>query len=419
MKKPDIIFLHTDQWSHRAFSADKSDVVLTPASDRMFAEGMRFESAVASAPICVPNRSSWYTGLMPSEHGNLANGRPWTLRPDAPDLGQWLSAKGYDCYYGGKWHVTGRSERASFQVFFGGHPLGEIMDDGLAQSAEALLASRKSDKPFFLNVGIMNPHDCCYIDLSNNADYSTKFGIQPLLDLPDNPPDYDPSRPIQGRPDHWNAGAVRLYRYYYYRMCEMADQALARIHAAVQQYCDPDNTIVIYSSDHGEFNGHRNLLKKGLLYDPAQRVPLSISGPGIRAGSINTTHIPGAVDVTATILDYAGVEPMPDMQFAASLRPVLEGRSDAPLHEYTPTETLQGGLTHGFRAGEFKSIFNATRKTTELYHLPSDPFEQRNLAKVPDYADTMAQHQGFYEDFKSRVKLSPGCRQEWQSAGLL
>jgi choline-sulfatase len=356
---------------------------------------------------------------MPSEHGNLNNA--WgKLLKDIPDLGQWLSARGYDCYYGGKWHVTGRNREDGFQVYSHEHPLGEIMDDGLAQSAEALLAGRNPDKPMFFNAGIMNPHDCCYLVMTNGESYATKLGIQPALgdDLPGNPPDYDPARPT-GDGSQWGPEEVRLYRYYYYRMCEMADQALARIHAAVRKYCDPGNTILIYSSDHGEFMGHRNRFFKGLVYDPSQRVPLAISGPGIRAGSINTTHIPGAVDVTATILDYAGAEPMPGMRFAASLRPVLEGRSSAPLHEYTPTETLQGGLTHAFRSGEFKSIFNSRGKTEELYHLPSDPFEQNNLAANPDHAGAMAKHRGYWADFKKRAQPTPKALDEWKKVGWI
>jgi len=417
MKKPDIIFIHSDQWNARAFSADEPGVVSTPASDRIFSEGMRFEGAVASAPICVPNRSCWYTGLMPSEHGNLNNG--WKIREDVPDLGQWLSARGYDCYYGGKWHVTGRDRRDGFRMYCGEHHLGEIMDDGLAQSAEAVLAGRRGDKPIFFNAGIMNPHDCCYLSRRNGDEYAIKLGIQPALGkaLPGNPADYDPSMPMSGGLQ-WGAEEVRLYRYYYYRMCEMADLALARIHAAVRHYCDPENTILIYSSDHGEFMGHRNRFSKGLVYDPAQRVPLAISGPGIQAGSINTAHLPGAVDITATILDYAGAEPMPGMQFAGSLRPVLEGRSSAPLHDYTPTESLQGGFTHAFRSGEFKSIFTGGRRSgEELYHLPTDPFEQKNLAADPDHAETMGQHRGHWADFKKRVRPTPRALKEWEKAG--
>jgi len=427
MNKPDIIFIHTDQWNANAFSIFEPGVVSTPASDRVLAEGMRFDKAVATAPICVPNRSSWYTGLMPSEHGNYGNSG-WNLRKNVPDLGQWLSARGYDCHYGGKWHVTGRERSDSFQVFCHEHPLGEVMDEGLAQSAEALLAGRHGSNPIFLNVGIMNPHDCCYLNFRNENDFATKFGIQPMLgeNLPGNPPDYDPTLPNSGD-DSWGPEEVRLYRYYYYRMCEIADQALARIHAAVRQYCDPVNTILIYSSDHGEFNGHRNRFSKGLTYEPSQRVPLAIAGPGIRAGSINSTHIPGAVDVTATILDYAGAEPMPGMQFAASLRPVLEGRSSELLHPYTPSETLQGGLTHTLRSGDYKCSFFARSGRgapyrrgdghVELYHLPSDPFENQNLADNPSHADTLAQFRAFWGDFKARVKPTPEALGEWKDAG--
>jgi arylsulfatase A-like enzyme len=418
MKNPDIIFIHCDQWNARAFSDYEPGTVSTPASDRIMAEGMRFECAVASAPICVPNRSSWYTGLMPCEHGNY-NNAGWSLRKDVPDLGQWLSARGYDCYYGGKWHVEGRDRKGSFQVYAGAHDLGEVMDDGLAQSTEALVAGRTNDKPMFLNVGIMNPHDCCYLGFSNKDIPATKLGVQRALgkDLPGNPPDYNPRRPIN-LGARWGPEDVRLYRYYYYRMCEMADQALARIHAAVRRYCDPENTILIYSSDHGEFMGHRNRGGKGLVYDPAQRVPLCISGPGIRAGAIDTAQIPGAVDVTATILDYAGAEPMPGMRFAASLRPILEGRSSAPLHDYTPTETLQGGLTHAFRSGEFKSVFGGRRgDIEELYHLPSDPYEQNNLSTDPGHTATMSRHREFWTDFKQRACPTERALKEWRNAG--
>jgi arylsulfatase A-like enzyme len=427
MKKPDIIFIHTDQWNANAFSIFEPGVVSTPASDRILAEGMRFDKAVATAPICVPNRTCWYTGLMPCEHGNYSNG--WNgLGEETPDLGQWLSARGYDCHYGGKWHIGGRDRSGSFQVFCNEHPVGEVMDDGLAQSTEALLAGRNSDKPLFLNVGIMNPHDCCYLDFLHGTDFATKLGLQPSLgdDLPDNPPDYDPSQHTSDAV-RWGPDEVRLYRYYYYRMCEMADQALARIHTAVRQYCDPENTILIYSSDHGEFNGHRNRFAKGLTYEPAQRVPLAISGPGIRAGSINTTHIPGAVDVTATILDYAGAELMPGMHFAASLRPVLEGRGNEPLHPYTPTETLMGGLTQTFRSGDYKcSFFARTGRSgpyrrgdghVELYHLPSDPFENTNLAEDPAHAEAMDQFRGFWADFKSRAKPTARSLEEWKNVG--
>lgn len=419
-KKPDIIFIHTDQWNAEAFSACGETEVSTPFSDRIFEEGMRFDRAVATAPICVPNRTCWYTGLMPCEHGNLSNG--WRIVDEVPDLGQWLSARGYNCQYGGKWHVTGRGTNDGFGVYCGSHALGEVYDDALAQSAEAVLAGRQDDRPLFLNVGIMNPHDCCYLNRSG-TNFAIKLGLQPAIEeaLPGVPPDYDPGQtfPSNSQVVHWGPEELKLYRYYYYRMCEMADQAIGRIHAAVRKYCDPDNTILIFTADHGEFMGHRNRFSKGLLYDPSQRVPLSISGPGIQSGAINSTQIPGAVDITATILDYAGADPMPGMQFAASLRPVLEGRSDAPLHPYTPGETLQGGLTHSFRSGEYKSIFHARRKSEELYHLPSDPWEQNNLAADPGHAGTMEEHRGFYQDFRNRVQLAPLAAEEWAAAGLI
>jgi arylsulfatase A-like enzyme len=417
--RPHIVFLHCDQWNADAFSAIVGPRHLsTPHSDRIFAGGIRFDRAQATYPVCCPNRSSWYSGLMPSEHGVIFNGEQYPMIETLPDLGRWLGARGYDCWYGGKWHITGRKPGQSFQELCGSHPMGEVQDDGVAMAAEAFLRERDSGKPLFLNLGLLNPHDCCYLDFTRR-DLATKLGIGPSLGdaLPPAPPDYDPSRPLASDcAEGWGTPEVELYRYYYYRMCEMADLAVGRIHRAVRRHLDPDKTVFIYSSDHGEFMGHRNRFKKNLCYAPSLRVPLSISAPGLSAaGAVDRDHVCGAVDVTATILDYAGAEPMPGMTFAKSLRPFVEGKPDAPWHGYVPAETMGGGWTQCFADHGFKSIFNYRQKTEELYDVDADPLERNNLAADPAHAGTFARHKAYRDDFNRKIRPSPAFEKEWAS----
>ena len=129
--------------------------------DRIAQDGISFRSSYATMPQCVPARTSWYTGRMSCESGAPTNINH--CRPDIPDLGQWLRGRGGYTVYAGKWHIYGRDVASSFDVIFG-KPVakGEYMDGAVARSCMGYLENYKDEKPFFLNAGFMNPHDCCY-----------------------------------------------------------------------------------------------------------------------------------------------------------------------------------------------------------------------------------------------------------------
>ena len=410
-KRPNIIFCHVDQLHHEAISGLGCTDVSTPNIDRIHREGKSFARAQASYPVCSPSRSAWFTGRMPSENGVIDNG--FALLDEMPDLGHWMSARGYDCFYAGKWHLS-RKVDDCFKVLYPQFGLGERNDDDLAQAIESFLQEHQGEKPFFLSIGFLNPHDCCYLDIPVNDLLTTKLGVESHLDLPPLPPDYNPKLPMASFPKeaeaksrNWTPEEVSLYRYYYYRLVERVDAAVGRVYDAVQNMADAANTLFIFVSDHGEMMGHRNRFKKFVLYDASLRVPLVFVQPGkIAPGTRDLEHIVGGVDLTATILDYAGMEMMPEMNFALSARPLIEG-TPTKWHTYVPAETTYVGVQQSFRAGKYKSIYRVDVLSVELYDTDADPLEQNNLADQPAFASVRQEHDNYQKDYVSKIKPSP------------
>lgn len=413
-EKPNIIFCHVDQLSHNTLSAKGDPNVHTPNIDRIRSDGMSFDLAQGSYPVCCPARAAWYTGRMPSENGVWTNDVP--VVKDMPDLGQWLGARGYDCYYGGKWHIKGRDQGKSFTELYPHRPYGEKDDPHVAQVASALVERRDSDKPYFLNVGFQNPHDICY---TNRERPATKLGMESVLDddLPPLPPTYNRNKPIIGV-EGWGPMQVRLHNYYYYRMIEMADREVGRLYDAVMASPARDNTVFIFTSDHGEFMGYRNRFRKGQGYDQVLRVPLTVVWPGrATPGSADETHCTNGVDLTATILDIAGAEAMPDMTVARSLVPLIDGEQ-IEWREYTAAETQFGGMQHIFRDDRYKSLFNFQHGSVEFYDYRADPNEVENLSKNPAHAEALARHRGYLRDYnENQIVWSPAYTREMRRRG--
>lgn len=407
MERPNILFMHVDQMHGGAVSAYGCGLVHTPRMDQMAAEGHSFRRMYTAMPQCCPARASWYTGRMSKEHGVTVNGYP--IDPELPDLGQWLRRHGdYDCVYTGKWHVSGRKVGQSFDVLHHGHGHGELQDSDIARSAVAYLANRKDDQPFFLNVGFLNPHDCCFPAFREGG--PCKYGIaDDMLDqLPPLPENFDYGYPEHGHPAtrHWTLQDWRYYIYNYYRMVEMVDREIGRVYDAVRNSDLAKNTLIIFTADHGDGAGFHAHISKGYLEEEAWHVPAIVHAPGMaKPGTHDKTHLASGVDVAATICDYAGAPPLPKTTLARSWRPVLEGQ-DVPWREYVVGETSIGPLSTAIREERYKTIFYEDR--AKLYDLRDDPLEQRNLAEDPAHAATLARHRGHLRDYVKSIEVYPG-----------
>jgi len=405
MQKPNIVFVHGDQLHHKALSAYGCKHVHTPNLDRIVQEGYSCMESYCAMPQCCPSRASWFTGRMSKEHGVVVNSYP--IAPTLPDLGQWLRKYGYETVYTGKWHVSGRDVSRSFSVLHRGSGHGELGDSTVARSAVAYLRNRRGDKPFFLSVGLLNPHDCCFPARSHGGPGKYAFASKIRDRLPPLPKNFDSEYGASGMQQvrNWSLQDWRYYIYSYYRMVEMLDHEVGRVYNAVRNSPYAENTLFIFTSDHGDGLGFHSRVSKGFLEEEASRVPAIVSWPGnVKTGLCDTRHLVSGVDIAATICDYAGAPPLPKMTVARSWRPLLEGK-DVPWRQYVVAETSIGPLSVSIRDKRFKSIIYQDR--TKLYDIQNDPLEAKDLADDSNYAAVKKYHREHFREYISRIEPYP------------
>ena len=205
----------------------------------------------------------------------------------------------------------------------------------------------------------------------------------------------------------WDTDKVRLYTYYYYRMVEMVDAEVGRVYDVLRNSRHADNTLFVFTSDHGEMGGHHGLFKKGQFFDAALRVPLvCVFGDRAKVGRRDSEHLVSGIDIPATILDYAGIEPMPKMTVAKSLRPLLEGKR-TKWRDYVVAESNSADGPHrAVCMKDFKAVLNQDRSAS-LYSVKDDPLEMRDLAQDPKYAEPLGRARAFHNEYIDRITLHP------------
>ena len=429
--RPNILFISTDQQTWDAVSAYGNRWVNTPHLDRLAAAGTSFMRSYCTDPVCAPARTSWATGRYTSEAGVPFNGG--RLHADLPDLGQLLRAGGYGAYHAGKWHVDGRDVTGSFAtLYFGARRIlagtGEFYDPATTHAALQFLTRYDGARPFYLQLGFVNPHDVCehwrYHSERETPDPVAQ-GIlreEELPPLPDNF-HYDPQEPllqrVARRDDdcliHWNilrrvrkfsALQWRYLAWSLYRFVEKVDAEIGLVLDALAASRWRDDTIVIFSADHGEAAGRHRMFQKFTLYEESVRTPLVVASLGDRlpvAKGRRLDHLVSGVDLPATVCDYAAI-PAPPRCLGRSLRPLVEGRG-LPRRDRVYLESNYWGralvtATHKY-VTEYRPKAvedyvppgpdSAERGLEQLFDLRADPGETRNLAGAPAQAATLAE----------------------------
>lgn len=405
MNRQNIIFCHVDQMHWNALSGLGNPHLQTPHLDRMHAMGTSFSNHWSANPICCPARACWYTGTPSYTNDTLGNNV--AMRADLPDLGQWMSARGYDCYYAGKWHVPARDVKQSFKVLDYGSPRAEALDSSVTRTAVGFLNNYKEEKPFFLNLGYLNPHDCCYLDIIKGG-YATKLGLEKKLELPPLPKTAT-APPRASYSSTWNEDQRRLYIWYYYRMMEMVDAEVGTVFKALENSRFADNTTFIFTADHGEMLMEHNETKKGGSREAATRVPLLVIGPEVRQGICDTRQISGGTDVTATILDLAGIEVMPEMTDTISLLPALV--DDIPrLKEYVVSESYNAPKNASKRTVYFddhKVVCDRYGKRFLVHDFVNDKYELNELSQTDAGKAAILKAEAYLGDWAKLHKPCP------------
>ena len=411
-KGPNVLFVMTDQQTLRAMSACGNKHVRTPNMDALAATGVRFERSYCTSPVCGPSRSSLMTGRMPHETGVNVNGQG--IDPAIPNLGQVFRRAGYETAWAGKWHLPASYPpadaipgfdylRVKKKVRFA---LGGSTDDPVADEAIRFLR-RGHDRPFLLGVSLHNPHDICGWTGRKPVEQRDPDSLPPLpgnFAVDPNEPEFITwcRRRRKYGPENthtvdWDDTQWRAYLRAYYDFTEQVDRTLGRVLAAVRQAGLEDNTVVLFTSDHGEGCAAHHWVVKLMLYEEPATVPLVIRYPGVvPAGKVDRTHLVWGLDVVPTLCDYAGLRAPREVR-GISLRPLVDDPK-LPGREFLVTE-LQPFRDNPQRLGRMVRtarhkyvVFSEGRRPEMLFDLERDPGETKNLARDPAMQDDLRRH---------------------------
>ena len=398
-RPPNLLFMHVDQLHADIISGYGCQHVQTPNIDRLASEGMSFSQCYVQNSVCCPSRACWYTGRAACEHGVVIN--EWPIRADLPDLGTHFTDGGWESVYAGKWHIPARRVTDSFRVMHFGHGVGEHGDGWTSRAGQAFLHQYDGDKPFFLNLGFLQPHDCCYWVFEETGTHETLPYPQLAGEypgLPANHPFDEATEPklIQQRrgPNspckQWTAEQWRYYVWAYSRMVEMADTEVGRVLDALDDSGHAEDTMVVFTSDHGDGLGRHGMVSKMFLYDEAARVPTIIRWPGqIEAGS-SDDRLVGSLDLTSTLCDYAGLQQLPQTR-GRTLRPLLE-QQNVEWRDVLITEAQRTGRM--VRTPEWKLIRYEDDPNIQLFDMQRDAGEMNNLASQGRHGEVVEQLTG-------------------------
>jgi len=407
---PNVLFLMTDQQHAGMMSCTGNPWLATPAMDRLASEGVRFDRAYCANPVCVASRFSLMTGRMPSAIG-LRSNRPSNddLPPGVLEhgLGFLMRSAGYETAYGGKEHLPRFTARD-----IGFEYICRDEREALA-TACADFITRRRDQPFFLVASFINPHDICYMALRDGAETQAEQDLVrrgvcecdtldralatpsdkglPTLPVNFEPQDDEPEairmmldarsfRAAARR--HWSKQRWREHRYAYARLTEMVDRQIATVLQALRAANLMEDTIIVFTSDHGDMDSAHRMEHKSTLYEEACRIPLIIRLPGqLNAGQVNRTHlVSNGLDLVPTFCDWAGIPAPADLQ-GRSLRGLAESLASPDWRTALPVECATGRaiITDRFKYARYDS--GASRE--QVYDLARDPYEQRNALSDP------------------------------------
>ena len=404
MPKPNILIVLADQLRACSVGYAGEEPVITPHLDRLAAQSAVFTTAISPTPVCTPYRGSMLTGRTALSLGLVLNDIP--LSTNEVSLAHAARGAGYDTAYIGKWHLNGPDRpawvppgaaRQGFDFwaaanfdhnydrsvyFVGDSPEPRVWEgyDAEAQTTLAIdyLVNRKSDKPFCLVLSWGPPHHPYRTVPQKYLNLYDSDALTPRPNCPEMP-----------RKDLWG----------YYAQTTFLDDQLARLVAALDDTRLAEDTLLVFSSDHGDMHGSHGVFKKQWPWDESVKVPFVLRYPRrVKAGSRFDFPL-SAIDIMPTVLGLAGV-PIPDRVEGVDLSPFVTGdRDDAPngvlLMNPCPfsigdprgpdqVPSFQGMRMEyrGLRTSRHTYVRTIDRPWM-LYDNLEDPFQMRNLIDEP------------------------------------
>ncbi len=420
-RKPNILFLLTDDHRADTIGALGNPLISTPNLDGLVRRGTVFTRALSPFPLCVPSRAEILTGCSGYRNGVLP---PMHDQP-TPGLVTWpeaLRSAGYQTAWVGKWHISGRPRTRGYDRSLGlfssgvrtpppqfdtsgrvvtGYAGWVFQDDeghlfpekgiGLtpnisaefADAAIALIEQSQRDRPFFVQVNFTAPHDPLYMPPGFEGRYKP-------ADMPV-PPNFLPQHPF----DHGNFSGrdeelwpwprtkqlVRNELALYYAIVTHLDQQIGRILDALERTGEADNTIVVFSADHGLAIGSHGLRGKQNMYEHTVTVPMIFAGPGVPKGERRNAQV-YLRELYPTLCEMVGVEipaTVEGLSFAAIVKGQKQKLRDEAFGYFADSQRM-------IRGDRWKYMNYPKAKREQLFDLAQDPFELHDLSAAPQHS---------------------------------
>lgn len=387
-KKPNVIVFFTDQQRWDTTGVHGNPLELTPNFDRIALNGTHCFNAFTCQPVCAPARAALQTGKYATTAGIERNGR--TLGTQKT-LAHYFKEGGYTTGYIGKWHLASRDpvpqdEQGGYDFWLGANVLEATSDTyrtvvydknekkiflpGYRTDAQTDAAiryvSEQNEQPYFLFLSYLEPHHQNHVD-----DYPPPDGYRERYTGRWTPGDLA----AMGGSSAYHLGG-------YYGMVKRVDEALGRLMDALKSLGQLDNTIILFTTDHGNHFKTRNSEYKRSCHEASIRIPMALCGPCFNEGG-RITELVSLVDMPPTLLDAAGLPIPKEMEG----RSILDGRknwpddifvqiSESQVGRAVRTKRWKYGVTAGPDIGERDALVYTEQY---LYDLEYDPHEQVNL----------------------------------------
>ena len=406
MRKPNLVFIMTDNQGAWTLGCYGNPDIRTPQIDRLAAEGMRFTRAFANNAVCSPTRATFLTGLMPSQHGvhsylraggaQMGPKAYCTIR-EFRTLPKILTEAGYTCGLVGKWHLGANLHPQETFAYWITKPHGHttafhdvpIIHEGKvtkvakyttelwAEHAVKFLEQTK-DRPFFLFLALNGPYGLgkSLLRPARNRHWDT-YKDKELPSFPRGPvhPWQHNNREYMNNPQ-----AMRRYA----AECSGVDDTVGEVMATLKRLGLDDDTLVVYTADQGWGGGQHGLWGMGdhtrplHAFDPTLHIPLIFRHPGAIPAGRTCDRMVANYDFLATLLGHLGLAgklPAKPLSPSRDFSPFLSGKArdwdDVVFYEFEDTRAI--------RTADWKLILRHPSGPNELYHLAQDPGEEKNL----------------------------------------
>jgi len=426
-KKTNLLYIHSDQHTPYVMGCSGDPLVQTPHLDSLAASGVIFKNTYCPSPICVPSRMSTLTGCFPYENECWTNAH--VLDSGIPTLAHSLGAAGYNPILFGRMHAMGPDQLHGYaERYVGDHSQNYIESNdkssvdhgeltgtqgptrlsltksGPGQNAYQVhdedvvdavighlnklgqLKNEGHEDPFCLSVGLMLPHQPF---VARKEDYQLYDGkmTMPRIQEPFSDklhPYFKEWRQNTCITDVTNEEILRA-RTAYWALVTRTDILIGKILKTLKENGLDNDTMIVYTSDHGEQVGEHNLWWKQTFYENSVKVPLIISWPGkIPPKQINN-NIVSSLDLNATILDALNAPALPRSR-GRSMMDLMTGESKWEDLAYSEYCTADGYIHRMIRMGDYK--FNYYKGMPgQLFNLKDDPDECCDLFGLAEYAD--------------------------------